>query len=95
MNILRTLTPGLFITLQVKAFSKSFYLQFSVAKNISHARKCWIKVNPVTIQEEKGSNDKQGGLFYTRGTDNASQNLGNIFLLLPQLRHDRPMTDYL
>ena len=53
MNILRTLTPGLFITLQVKAFSKSFYLQFSVSKNISRALKCWIKVNPVTIQEKK------------------------------------------
>ena len=79
MNILRTLTPGLFITLQVKAFSKSFYLQFSVSKNISHELKCWIKVNPVTIQEEKGSNDKQGGLFYTRATDNGLPKLRKYF----------------
>ena len=75
MNILRTLTPGLFITLQVKAFRR----QFSVSKNISHALQCWIKVNPVTIQEKKEVMISKVGCFTQGEQIMGSQNLGNIF----------------
>ena len=69
MNILRTLTPGLFITLQVKAFSKSFYLQFSVGskKTLSQFK----KKKEVMISKV--------GCFTQGQQIMGSQNLGNIF----------------
>lgn len=92
MNTLHRLEYGPFITLQKSRHLVNVCIS-SVPKNTSHALYCWLKANPVKIQEKLSCNDKQGGVFYTKRTGNGLPNL-LLLLSLPQLKHDRPRADY-